>query len=106
MLLRHSSQTPVTMEYKELLEHGIATKDFVRTEIAEVRTEIAEVRTEIAEVRTEIAGVRTEVRTGISDLRAGVKEGESRIIKWVVGTAIAGTLVFIGILNLIGLNFQ
>ena len=97
------------MEYKELLEHGIATKDFVRTEIAGVRTEIAEVLTEIAEVRTEIAGVRTEVaevRTGISDLRAEVKEGESRIIKWVVGTAIAGTLVFLGILNLTGLNFQ
>lgn len=80
-MLLHHSQTPVTMEYKELLEHGIATKDFVRTEIAEVRTEI-------------------------SDLRAEVKEGESRIIKWIVGTAIAGTLVFLGILNLIGLNFQ
>ena len=87
------------MEYKELLEHGIATKDFVRTEIAGVRTEIAE-------VRTEIAGLRTEVRSGISDLRAEIKDRESRIIKWIAGTATAAVLFFLGILNLIGLNFQ
>ena len=28
------------IDYKELLEHGIATKDFVRAEINSVRTEI------------------------------------------------------------------
>ncbi len=83
------------MEYKELLEHGIATKDFVRNEIAGVRTEIAGVRTEI-----------TGVRTGILDLRAELKDRESRIIKWVAGTATAVVLFFLGILNLIGLNFQ
>ena len=31
------------VDYKELLEHGIATKDFVRAEIAEIRTEIKSV---------------------------------------------------------------
>ena len=83
------------MEYKELLEYGIATKDFVRTEIAGVRTEIAKMRTGIA-----------GVRTGISDLCAEIKDRESRIIKWIAGTATAAVLFSLGILHLIGLNFQ
>ena len=35
------------IDYKELLTHGITTKDFVRAEFAEIRTEFAEVKTEI-----------------------------------------------------------
>ena len=39
------------VDYKELLEHGIATKDFVRAEIAELR---AELRTEIKSIENRL----------------------------------------------------
>ena len=57
--------------------HELATKDFVRAEIAEVRAEIAEVRTEIAEVRTEIAEVKNS------------------LIKWIIGVGISASVVCI-----------
>jgi hypothetical protein len=65
----------------------VATKDFVRTEIATVRTEMqvefADVRTEmrtgLADVRTEmgtgLADVRTEMRTGLADVRTEMRTG-------------------------------
>ncbi len=51
------------IDYKELLAHGIATKDFVRAEIAEVRTEI---KAETAEVRTEIKAVENRLLNRLS----------------------------------------
>lgn len=61
-------------EALEEIGNELATKDFVRAEIAEakqelkleiakVEKEIAEVRAEIAEVRTEIAGVKSDYRS-------------------------------------------
>lgn len=52
---------------------------------AEMRTEFAAVRTEIADVRAEIADVRTEV----ADVRTDAADREARLIRWVVGTALA-----------------
>lgn len=65
----------------ENIKNEIATKDFVRAEIAEakieLKQEIAEVRQEIAEVRTElkqeIAELRTEVRVGLKETNTKMK---------------------------------
>ena len=72
----------------------------MRTEFAEVR---AEMRTEFAEVRTEIADVRAEmrtefaaVRTEIADVRTDAADREARIIRWVVGAALAAVAAGVG----------
>ncbi len=49
-------------EVVEKLKGELATKDFVRAEIAEVRTEIAEVRTEIAGVKSDYRSLRQEMK--------------------------------------------
>ncbi len=54
-------------EALEEIGNELATKDFVRAEIAEakqeLKLEIAKVEKEIAEVRTEIAGVKSDYRS-------------------------------------------
>ena len=61
----------------------------MRTEFAAVRTEIADVR---AEMRTEFAAVRTE----IADVRTDAADREARIIRWVVGAALAAVAAGVG----------
>ena len=72
----------------------------MRTEFAEVR---AEMRTEFAAVRTEFAEVRAEmrtefaaVRTEIADVRTDAADREARIIRWVVGAALAAVAAGVG----------
>ena len=87
----------------------LATKEFVRaeiagiharidgtyTEIGGVRTEIGGVRTEIAGVHTEIAGVHTKiagVHTKIAGVRTEIAQLEARLFRhlWVMAIGIVG----------------
>lgn len=58
----------------------IATKDFVRSEISALR----------AELREEIGALRAEVRGEISAVRGEMSALETRLVRWIVGTMIAG----------------
>lgn len=69
-------------------EH-LATK----ADVADVRTEIANVRMEVANVRTEVANFGTE----IANVRTDVAHLKADLIKWVVGTVLAGMGVATGI---------
>ena len=102
----------ITNAVRRAAEHGDhVTSDRFKAGLAEVRaemrTEFAEVR---AEMRTEFAAVRTEmrtefaaVRTEIADVRAevaGVRtdaaDREARLIRWVVGAALAAVAAGVG----------
>ena len=80
----------------------LATKEFVRAEIAGIHaridgtyTEIGGVRTEIAGVHTEIAGVHTKiagVHTKIAGVRTEIAQLEARLFRhlWVMAIGIVG----------------
>ena len=80
----------------------LATKEFVRAEIAGIHaridgtyTEIGGVRTEIGGVRTEIGGVHTKiagVHTKIAGVRTEIAQLEARLFRhlWVMAIGIVG----------------
>ena len=109
----------ITNAVRRAAEHGDhVTSDRFKAGLAEMRTEFAEVRAEMrtefaavrTEMRTEFAAVRTEmrtefaaVRTEIADVRAevaGVRtdaaDREARLIRWVVGAALAAVAAGVG----------
>ena len=109
----------ITNAVRRAAEHGDhVTSDRFKAGLAEVRAEMrtefaevrAEMRTEFAAVRTEFAAVRTEmrtefaaVRTEIADVRAEVAavrtdaaDREARLIRWVVGAALAAVAAGVG----------
>ncbi len=65
----------------------IATKDFVRSEISALR---AELREEIGALRTEVREEISAVRGEISAVRGEMSALETRLVRWIVGTMIAG----------------
>ena len=73
----------------EMRTEFAAVRTEMRTEFAavrtEMRTEFAAVRTEIADVRAEVAGVRTDAA-----------DREARLIRWVVGAALAAVAAGVG----------
>ena len=91
----------ITNAVRRAAEHGDhVTSDRFKAGLAEVRaemrTEFAEVR---AEMRTEFAAVRTEfaaVRTEIADVRTDAADREARLIRWVVGAALAAVAAGVG----------
>ena len=73
----------------------LATKGFVRAEIAGVHARIDGTYTEIGGVRTEIGGVRTEiggVHTRIAGVRTEIAQLEARLFRhlWVMAIGIVG----------------
>ena len=109
-------------------EHGrnLATRADIAGLRTELRAEIAELRTELraeigelrTELRAEIGEMRAELRAEIGEMRAGIdawREAtradiaelhteqarmETRLIKWVVGTALVVGALIVGILRL------
>lgn len=65
----------------------------MRADVLELKTDLLR---ELAS-KAELAGVRTE----IADARGDVARLEARLIKWVVGTAVAVAAVVIGALSAI-----
>jgi hypothetical protein len=65
----------------------------VRVETQGVRAEIQSVRVETEGVRTEVQGVRAETLGKIESVRTDMNAMEARIIRWMIGTAIASVTV-------------
>ena len=91
----------ITNAVRRAAEHGDhVTSDRFKAGLAEVRaemrTEFAEVR---AEMRTEFAAVRTEiadVRAEVAGVRTDAADREARLIRWVVGAALAAVAAGVG----------
>lgn len=69
------------------------TSDRFKAGLAEVR---AEMRTEFAAVRAEMRTEFAEVRTEIAAVRTDAADREARIIRWVVGAALAAVAAGVG----------
>ena len=91
----------ITNAARRAAEHGDhVTSDRFKAGLAEVRAEMrtefadvrAEMRTEFAAVRTEIAAVRAEV----AGVRTDAADREARLIRWVVGAALAAVAAGVG----------
>jgi ribosomal protein L29 len=102
--IEHHSEEQITHKKEALkselyneLRTELATKEFVRAEIATVRAEIAAVRTElsseIANVRTELSAEIAAVRTEISVVRSELKQN-TLWLKILVGIAVFGLTLF------------
>ena len=67
-----------------------ATKSDLKNELAAVRSDL----------QTGLAAVRSDLQTGLaaakSDLRIGLAETKSEILKWMVGTIGAQTVIILG----------
>jgi len=99
---------------------GIATKDFVRSEISgsqiklgtkisdvnrDLRSEIAGMRVEISDMKGQISDMKNEIEemktmfikieARFSELRAEASAREAELMRWVIGAAIAVSGVFI-----------
>ncbi len=83
--VRAEMRTEFTEVRAEMRTEFADVRAEMRTEFAAVRTEIADVRTEIADVRAEVAGVRTDAA-----------DREARLIRWVVGAALAAVAAGVG----------
>ena len=102
----------ITNAVRRAAEHGDhVTSDRFKAGLAEVRAEMrtefadvrAEMRTEFADVRaemrTEFAAVRTEiadVRAEVAGVRTDAADREARLIRWVVGAALAAVAAGVG----------
>ena len=102
----------ITNAVRRAAEHGDhVTSDRFKAGLAEVRaemrTEFAEVRAEMraefaavrTEMRTEFAAVRTEiadVRAEVAGVRTDAADREARLIRWVVGAALAAVAAGVG----------
>ena len=70
--------------------------DILRMEVGDLRVEVSELRVDVSELRshidTQIASVRVEIselRADMSTLDAKISASETRVVRWVVGIAIA-----------------
>ena len=92
------ANTKEKLQNNEEVLKGVATKEFVKTEIKStkefVKTEIAQVRTEIEQVRTEIEQVRTE----IEQVRTEIKSSANSQIRWIVGVILTVSTLQVGVL--------
>ena len=78
-----------------------ATKSDLKNELAAVRSDL---KNELAAVRSDlktgIAATKSDLQTGLaaakSDLRIGLAETKSEILKWMVGTIGAQTVIILG----------
>lgn len=77
-------------EIVERLKNELATKDFVRAEIAETKQELkVEIAQTKQELKLEIAGVRQELKQDIAELKFSM-------IKWLVGVGATSVVLAIG----------
>lgn len=87
----------------------LATKDFVRAEIAEakeaLRAEIAEtkesLRAEIAEVRQELVETKEALRAEIAEVSQEISRAKVDILKWVFGLQASTIVIILGAMKFI-----
>ena len=81
-----------------------AQREATRTDIAELRATLdaqrEATRADIAELRATLDAQREATRADIAELRAEHARAETRLIKWVVGTALVVGALIVGVLRL------
>ena len=63
--------------------------DTLRVEVGDLRAEVGDLRAEVGELRVAISELRSDMETQIASVRVEISASEARIVRWLVGVAIA-----------------